>query len=342
MDFESFKIAYQKAEVTIHANEVTKNPLVSICVQTYQHAAYIKACLDGILMQKTSFPFEVLLGEDASSDETRAICIDYAQKHPDKIRLFLHKRENNIKIDGAFTGRFNLLYNLYNAQGKYIAICEGDDFWVDDQKLEKQVTALQAHPDINICSHRSIKYDEGRKKNVGVTGNNGEVERIVPIQEVILKFAAVCPMQTIMLRNQGVDQFIDLVIKAYGAHGLMQVFWAHPKGVLYLPEAMAVYRVNVNNSATKTILANKLLGLNVIMSRLSDFKALDKYFNFAYSHEFQQIRVTNLHSIVRSGLIPFKEKLKVINENKNDFSFSTIALLLFKSTLSKLKHSLVK
>ncbi|MFW5983238.1 MAG: glycosyltransferase family 2 protein, partial [bacterium] len=70
-----------------YRHNVPDNPLVSVCVQTYQHAKYIEQCLDGILMQKTSFPFEVLLGEDESTDGTREICIEYAKKHPDKIRL---------------------------------------------------------------------------------------------------------------------------------------------------------------------------------------------------------------------------------------------------------------
>src|SRR5690606_4409195 len=114
------------------------NPVVSVCVQTYQHAPYIRECLDSILMQKTDFPFEILLGEDESSDGTREICIEYAEKFPDKIKLFLHRRENNIQIFGYPTGRFNFLTNLYSSNGKYIAICEGDDYWTDSDKLQKQ------------------------------------------------------------------------------------------------------------------------------------------------------------------------------------------------------------
>src|SRR3954469_12007804 len=116
MNSEEFKKKYEKVRVEPFPNYVTEYPLVSVCVQTYQHVNYIKDCMEGILMQQTNFPFEILLGEDQSTDGTREICIEYAQKYPDKIRLFLHHRENNIKINGRQTGLFNFLYNFFSAR----------------------------------------------------------------------------------------------------------------------------------------------------------------------------------------------------------------------------------
>lgn len=144
---EEFIKKYQKVPVDEYQNNTSENPLVSICVQTYQHEAYIGECLNGLVTQKTNFDFEILLGEDDSSDGTRDICIKYANEHPDKIKLFLHSRENNIKIYGIPTGKFNIEYNIYNAKGKYLAICEGDDFWTDPLKLQKQVDFLEANQD---------------------------------------------------------------------------------------------------------------------------------------------------------------------------------------------------
>lgn len=114
------------------------DPLVSVCVQTYQHAPFIRECLDSILMQETDFPFEIILGEDESTDGTREICIEYAKKHPDKIRLFLRSRKDVMYINGKPTGRFNFIENLKAAKGKYIAICDGDDYWLTDRKLKIQ------------------------------------------------------------------------------------------------------------------------------------------------------------------------------------------------------------
>ncbi|REE83096.1 glycosyltransferase involved in cell wall biosynthesis [Lutibacter oceani] len=160
MNLEEFKLKYQKQPVIEYSNSVSDTPLVSVCVQTYQHVNYIKECLEGILMQKTSFPFEILLGEDASTDGTREVCLEYAKKYPDKIKLFLHHRENNIKINGSATGRFNLLNNLYSANGNYIALCEGDDYWTDPLKLQKQVDFLEKNEDYVICGHDRRIVDE--------------------------------------------------------------------------------------------------------------------------------------------------------------------------------------
>jgi glycosyltransferase involved in cell wall biosynthesis len=160
MDFNDFKSKYEILPVEEFPHQVSDKPIVSVCVLTYQHKPYIKECLDGILMQQTNFPFEILIGEDSSTDGTREICIEYAEKYPNKIRLFLHHRENNIKINDSPTGRFNLLYSFFIARGKYIALCEGDDYWTDPYKLQKQCDFLEANEDFSICFTYSQKVDE--------------------------------------------------------------------------------------------------------------------------------------------------------------------------------------
>lgn len=127
--------------------------IVSVCVQTYNQEDYIVECLDGILMQKTNFPFEVILGEDESTDNTRAICKRYAEQFPEKIKLFLRSRKDVIKINGNATGRYNFIENLKACSGKYIALCEGDDYWTDPLKLQKQVDFLEANPNYGMCLH---------------------------------------------------------------------------------------------------------------------------------------------------------------------------------------------
>lgn len=143
--------------VNLHPNKVTENPLVSVSVVTYNHEKYIRECIDGILMQKTDFDFEILVGEDDSQDNTRNICIDYAKRYPDKIRLFLHDRSNVIYINGHPTGRYNMLFNLKEAKGRYIALCEGDDYWTDPLKLQKQVDFLEENKDFFIVGHVILK-----------------------------------------------------------------------------------------------------------------------------------------------------------------------------------------
>lgn len=132
---------------------------ISVVVTTFNHANYIKQCLDGILMQQTNFLFEIILGEDESNDATREICIDYAKRYPEKIKLFLRSRKDVIYINGNPSGRYNFMENLKACTGKYIALCEGDDYWTDPLKLQKQVDFLEANKDYALCFHNVNRID---------------------------------------------------------------------------------------------------------------------------------------------------------------------------------------
>ncbi len=127
-------------------------PLVSITVITYRHREYIRQCLDGILMQQTKFPYEIIIGEDGSDDGTTEICKEYADRYPDKIRLFIRDRSlSQFKDSNGKTIRFNGIWTRMSVKGTYVAWCEGDDYWTDPLKLQKQVDFLESHPDYTLC-----------------------------------------------------------------------------------------------------------------------------------------------------------------------------------------------
>lgn len=137
------------------------NPLVSVTIATYRHASYIKECLDGILMQTTDFPYEIIIGEDGSLDGTQEICKAYAEKYPDKIRLFLRDRNlSQFEDENGKVRRFNGLWNRMCARGKYIAWCEGDDYWTDPMKLQRQIDFLEKNPSYSMCFHNAMEVWE--------------------------------------------------------------------------------------------------------------------------------------------------------------------------------------
>ena len=126
-----------------------KTPLVSVLTLAYNHAPYIRECLDGILMQKTNFAFELLIHDDASTDGTADIIREYEAKYPDIIKP-IYQTENQYS-KGV---KVSLTYLYPRAKGKYIAMCEGDDYWTDPLKLQKQVDFMEANEDIPCCFHR--------------------------------------------------------------------------------------------------------------------------------------------------------------------------------------------
>lgn len=133
--------------------------LVSIQCLVYNHEPYLRQCLDGFVMQKTNFRFEAVVHDDASTDGSAAIIREYAAKYPDIIKPIYETENQYSKHDGS-------LRRIVNSalRGKYVAMCEGDDYWIDPLKLQKQVDFLEAHPDYTLSCHRYKIYNEETKK----------------------------------------------------------------------------------------------------------------------------------------------------------------------------------
>ena len=126
--------------------------LLSVVTITYNHAPYIAKCIEGVLMQQVNFPMEFIIAEDCSTDDTRTVCEEYAERCPELIRLLPSER-NLGTVD-------NERRAIAAAKGKYVAVCEGDDYWTDPLKLQRQVNFLESHPDYSVCFHRYRKHFE--------------------------------------------------------------------------------------------------------------------------------------------------------------------------------------
>ncbi len=273
MTIKDFIKNHQKKEVIHYSGFNEQIPIVNVCVQTYQHANYIKQCLDGILIQVTSFPFEILLGEDDSSDGTREICIEYAEKYPNKIRLFLHHRENNIKINGNPTGRFNFLYNLYNARGKYIALCEGDDYWTDPLKLQKQVDFLERNKEYSGCFHYTQIIKE-----------NGELGRMFGQNSNKIDFNAENTFSVLSLFHTSSFVFLREALElpvwfskiVSGDMALFSIIAAKGK-LRCLPEEMSIYRKHEGGITNTPNILN-----NYHSQRIELMEYLNEFHNYKY------------------------------------------------------------
>lgn len=181
-DLNFFLDKHQKVVVHEYPTKVDLDQsMVTVCVFAYNHIDYIEQCLEGILMQETTFPFAIYLGEDASSDGTREKCIEYADKYPDIIKLVLHERANNISINGKPSGRFNSTYAYLDIDSKYLAICEGDDYWTDPKKLQMQIDFLQSNLEYGICytACNSINYCNDSGSMQGFESRDFEFENSI-------------------------------------------------------------------------------------------------------------------------------------------------------------------
>lgn len=170
-------------------------PLVSIVTITYNHEPWISKAIEGVLMQKVGFPIEYIIAEDCSTDGTRKICEQYAQKYPDIIKL-LPSDKNYGTVENEHRA-------FMVAKGKYIATCEGDDYWTDPLKLQKQVEFLEAHPDYSVTFHRYKKY----YKTTDTYESDG-MEFLFPDREV-----AGVDVTTEMFLDKWITQFLTMVYR---------------------------------------------------------------------------------------------------------------------------------
>ena len=127
---------------------------VSVCMIAFNHERYIAQALDSVLKQETSFPVDIVVGEDCSRDSTRRILLDYAERHPGRIRPLLADRNRGMMA--------NFLSTLAACRGRYVAVCEADDYWLDSGKLQKQVDYLESHPECAVSFHNA--YMEARQQ----------------------------------------------------------------------------------------------------------------------------------------------------------------------------------
>ena len=218
-------------------------PLVAIRCITYNHEPYIRDALEGFVMQKTDFPFVAVVHDDASTDGTADIIREYAAKYPHIIKPIYETENQYSKGDGSMPIMMN---NAVVATGaKYIAHCEGDDYWTDQFKLQKQVDFLESHPKYSMCFHNCIVHWELNDQEDGLISNSLE-RRDYTGAELWQKY--ISQTASLMHRVQIYSEKIYLAAKANkkikGGDWALILACASAGKIFCLPETMSVYRRN--------------------------------------------------------------------------------------------------
>src|SRR5690554_694039 len=298
---------YEKHGFTVESNEYNRALMskklesqitVSICCVTYNHGEYIKQALDSFLAQKTRFNIEILIHDDASTDNTPQIIKKIEEKYPTIIKPIYQKENQHskgIQISNTF--------NFPRARGKYIALCEGDDYWTDPYKLQKQVDFLEANPEYVLTADNAIWHDLGPDKQRPFSTNP---EKDVSIGELLRErqFATAA----VVFRNLG----NDLLFKGVGGD---TVLWCHLTkfGKLkYFPRITSVYQrheLGVVSSTAKFKWAKTMEQWNRTLQR--NHPALDRNI-FKERNYSQFIVAANEALLKRRYLIYFQAILKCI------------------------------
>jgi glycosyltransferase involved in cell wall biosynthesis len=263
-----------------------------VWVCTYNHAHFIKKCLDSILSQETEYTFEICLGEDSSTDGTRDICIQYADKFPNTIRLFLRDRNDPKRAGCAGNWQFNFIETFKACRGKYIAMCDGDDYWSDPLKLQKQVDFLEINPECSGCYHKIGIVDEDDNIVLHDTGYPPRKQNYYSL-DYLLRYSIFSPMLSVVFRNRAevapswikTAPFGDLIIHAgnlrMGDYG-------------FIDEVMGYYRIHKGGMASgspryknvrATIQAYRLIGSQFNLMNRASYRAGIRALKLSYIAE---------------------------------------------------------
>ncbi|MFA5337840.1 MAG: glycosyltransferase [Candidatus Omnitrophota bacterium] len=284
-------------------------PLVSVTVTTYQHKNYIKDCLESILMQEVNFPIEIIIGEDESIDGTRDICLEYAKKHPDKIRLFLRDRKTSYLYNdkGNSVMRFNGWWTRMSARGKYISMCEGDDYWTDPHKLQTQVDFLEGHNDCMLCFHRAqILREMGSR--LPEFYPERKPKEFVGIEEILeCNFIATA---SVVFRREMLREFPDWMYRFVFADWAINLFCAQYGKIGYIDRVMSVYRVHPGGIWTSqyTSVGGRL---NADTKILEFYEAAANYLDKKYRHIVDR-RLIDLCSTIARTYCQLGQKQKAL------------------------------
>ncbi len=208
------------------------SPTVSVVLRTYNHAPFIAQAIESVLIQRTSFPFELVIAEDCSTDETRAIVTDYAERKPEQVRAVLPERN---------VGHGEILrQGLEAAAGSYVAYLDGDDYWTSPSKLARQVDFLERNKECATCFHDvSVVYDEAGLPSGALSPRLGE-ERFT-LEQILME--CFVPAPSMMFRREVAEELPSWVFESMWIDWLIHIRSAQLGPIGYLPEALAAYRV---------------------------------------------------------------------------------------------------
>ena len=240
------------------------NNILSICCLTYNHEQYLKECIDGFISQKTNFKFEIIIHDDASTDKTLDIIEMYSSLYPDIIVPIIQKENQYSKgIKPIFK------YVFPKSKGKYIALCEGDDYWTDPYKLQKQVDFLEANPEYSICFHPVQVLKNGVFENDDLR-KVGETSTIYDLAK-----GNYIHTPSVVFRNGFLDRLPLSIYQAPAGDYFLHMLNAKKGLIKKLDELMAVYRKHDQGIWSKTdkitIAKRWILQMDLMMPQFTDF-----------------------------------------------------------------------
>ncbi|WP_261989925.1 glycosyltransferase [Hymenobacter puniceus] len=222
--------------------------MLSVCCITYNHEKFLAQAIESVLMQETDFPVELVIGEDCSTDATRQIALDYQKRYPDRIRLLLP--ETNLGVMGNFLG------TLEACTGTYIALLEGDDYWTDPHKLQRQVDILKRHSNCTTCIHDAEEFMDNN--SIPPRLFSEKFSGVLPATEHeftqgdIALHGWFIPTASMVFRRTALFPIPAWVKDAFSGDYSLHLLLTRTGNIYYLPDVMSRYRLHAGGIMSAT------------------------------------------------------------------------------------------
>lgn len=257
--------------------------MVSICCLVYNHEKYLRECLENLVRQKTNFKFEVLIHDDASTDASPEIIREYEKKYPDIIKP-IYQRENQY----SKSVKISFEYQYPRAKGKYLAFCEGDDFWCDENKLQIQFDMMEQNPEHSLCVHPSYLVNPNGER-IGIIEMGGE-SRIISIQNFLEEkyFSNNKCFQTssFFVKKECIDRLLEIkpnfFMNASVGDFPLVLFLATEGDIYYYNHVMSCYRVGHEGAWSAGMKNNPSKWISHNLNMISMFNDYNIYTSKAY------------------------------------------------------------
>lgn len=254
---------------------------VTVYCLTYNHESYIRDTLDGFVNQKTNFKFRVIVHDDASTDGTPAIVKEYQERYPEIIFPIFQKENKYSKGVKIFQ---DIILPMIDTE--YTAVCEGDDFWIDQNKLQLQYDFLMENPEYSLCVHNT-DWMNSEGEIIGSQMINEHEDRDLSSEEIIKRGTPICHTSSFMyrtkIRNRMNDQFM---IKGIGDYPLL-IYLSTQGRVRYIATTMSIYHIGVHGGWTQRTINSKNTAVAHYQSVIDGLQQMDEATDYRYTSAFQ-------------------------------------------------------
>lgn len=319
-----------------------KDIMVSVICITYNQELYIAETIESFLMQETNFSIEILIHDDASTDSTAKIIKEYEKKYPEIIKPIFQK--NNQYSQGV---RVTDIVRQ-EARGKYLAFCEGDDYWTNPEKLQKQVDFLENNLNYSLSTHAAYEIDAQTNK-VLASMRPSETSRTFSTEEIISGGGALFPTNSMVYRKPKNNFFPEFYHEAPVGDYPLTIYLSMQGLVHYMDENMSVYRANVKGSWSQRTLTDNLKSLNHYQRIEIMLQRINEYTNYKYNEVLKNkikenrfnivILEGNFAAINEEGLQDIYNRLDFFDKIKLNVRMRIPKIYVYLQSIKKLLNS---